>query len=126
VTRTPTAEIALQEEAGIVVTRIDAGVQQSLDDARLNLAATVKECGRRKRPLLVDISRCRPLEPEVRHFYTGEVLVESFLALALVVEATPFGRIMGNIYLRVARPGVPTRLFANEAGALAWLQTFLA
>jgi len=125
VARTPTAEIALRNE-GIVVTRIDAGVQQSLADARLNLATTIESCGRQKRPLLVDISRCRPLEPEVRHYFTGEALVESFSALALVVEATPFGRIMGNIYLRVARPGVPTRLFSDEAGALAWLRTFVS
>jgi len=124
VTRTSTAEIALRGE-GIVVTRIEAGVQQSLDDARENLAATVQACGSQKRPLLVDISRCRPLEPEVRHYYTGKVLVDSFLALALVVEATPFGRMVGNIYLRVARPGVPTRLFPDEASALAWLNTFV-
>lgn len=124
-TRTPTAEIALRDE-GIVVTRIEAGVQQSLADARLNLAATVDACARKKRPLLVDISRCLPLEPEVRHYFTGEVLVESFLALALVVEATPFGRMMGNIYLRVARPGIPTRLFADEPSALGWLRTFLS
>ncbi len=123
--RTPTAEIALRAE-GIVVTRIEFGVQQSLADACVNLAATVEACGHQKRPLLVDISRCRPLEPDVRHYYTGEVLVESFTALALVVEATPFGRIMGNIYLRVARPGVPTRLFPDETSALAWLRTFVS
>src|SRR5260370_33568322 len=109
---TPTAEIALMPD-GIVVTRIQAGVQQSLADARANLAATVETCGEKKRPLLVDVSRCQPLEPEVRHYYTGEVLVESFTALARVVEATPFGRIMGNIYLRVPRPGVPRQLFAS-------------
>lgn len=122
---TGTAAIALRDD-GIVVTRIAADVQQSLGDAKENLAATVGACGGRKRPLLVDISRCRPLEPEVRHYYTGEVLVESFLALALVVEASPFGRMVGNIYLRVARPGVPTRLFPDEASALAWLRSFLA
>ena len=62
----------------------------------------------------------------MRHYFTGEMLVESFTALALLVEATPFGRIMGNIYLRVARPGIPTRLFADEPGALTWLSKFLS
>ena len=122
--RTSTAEVTLRSD-GIVVTRIDAGVQQSLDQARENLATTIAACAGTRRPLLVDISRCRPLEPEVRHYYTGEVLVESFLALALLVEATPFGRTMGNIYLRVARPGIPTRLFATEEQALAWLRSAL-
>jgi len=62
----------------------------------------------------------------VRHYYTGEVLVESFLALAIVVEATPFGRMMGNIYLRVARPGVPTQLFPNQPAAIKWLRTYVS
>lgn len=123
--RTSTAEVTLRSD-GIVMTRIDAGVQQSLDQARENLATTIATCAGKRRPLLVDISRCRPLEPEVRHYYTGEVLVESFLALALLVEATPFGRTMGNIYLRVARPGIPTRLFAGEEQAIAWLRSALA
>ena len=122
--RSSTADVALRSD-GIVVTRIDAGVQQSLDQARENLALTIATCGGKRRPLLVDISRCHPLEPEVRHYYTGEVLVESFLALALLVEATPFGRMMGNIYLRVARPGIPTKLFAGEEPAIAWLRSTL-
>ena len=63
-----------------MLTRIRAGAPQSLADARENLAATISR-RRRKRPLLVDISRCQPLEPEVRHYYTGELLVESFRAL---------------------------------------------
>ncbi len=110
---------------GYVMTRIHEGVAQSIEDARQNLAETIRTCGNVRRPLLVDISRCLPLEPEVRHFYTGEVLVESFLALALLVEASPFARMMGNVYLRIAQPGIPARLFSDEAEAAAWLRRFL-
>jgi hypothetical protein len=119
--RTATAEVSTLPE-GIVITRIDAGAKQSLDDARQNLALTIAACQGHRRPLLVDISRCAPLEPEVRHFYTGEVLVKSFLALGLLVEASPFGRTVGNIYLRVARAGIPTKLFTDEPEALLWLR----
>jgi hypothetical protein len=98
---------------------------QSVADARENLQGAVHSCGNRRRPLLVDISGSKPLEPEVRHFYTGEILVESFLALAMVVQAKPFGRMMGNVYLRIARPGIASRLFTEEAAALQWLRTFL-
>ena len=123
--RTRTAEVHLRDD-GCVIARLDDGAVQTLDDASANLSATVLACQGQRRPLLVDISRCVPLEPEVRHYYTGEVLVQSFLALAMLVEATPFGRMMGNVYLRVARPGVPTRLFDSEASALAWLRAFLS
>jgi hypothetical protein len=121
---TRTADIAVRSD-GCVVTRIHAGAAQSLVDARENLEETIRACNGQRRPLLVDVSRCQPLEPEVRHYFTGEQLVQAFCALAMLVEATPFGRMMGNIYLRVARPGIPTRLFADEEVALAWLQTFL-
>jgi hypothetical protein len=120
VSETPTAVIELLD-AGIVRTRVRAGARQSLDDARQNLAAAIAETGGTKRPLLIDISACQPLEPEVRHYYSGRLLVESFSALGLVVEASPFGRMMGNVYLRVARPGIPAQLFPDENSALDWL-----
>ena len=74
-----------------------------------------------RRPLLVDISEALPLDAEVRHYYSGQVLVDGFTALALVIHASPLGRMMGNVYLRVARPGIPTRLFNEPAVARAWL-----
>ncbi len=118
---TSTARVALHDD-GIVIARIHEGADQSLDDARANLAASIAATGGVRCPLLVDISRCRPLEPEVRHYYTGKLLTDAFSALALLIEATPFGRMMGNVYLRVARPGVPTRLFSDEVAALGWLR----
>lgn len=121
---TRTGRIMLRED-GCVEARLHPGVEQTLGDAEANLTLAVEVCGGRRRPLLVDISQCLPLEPEVRHFYTGKILVDSFLALALLVEVTPFGRMMGNVYLRVARAGIPTQLFVDEAAAFEWLQRFL-
>jgi hypothetical protein len=43
----------------------------------------------------------------------------------MVVEASPLGRMMGHVYLRVALLGVPTQLFDTEPGALSWLEGFL-
>ena len=122
-TTTRTADVSLLD-GWCVVTRVHRAAVQSLDDARENLAATRAVSGPVRRPLLVDITVCAPLEPEIRHFYTGKLLDESFVAQALLVEASAFGCTMGNIYLRVARPGIPTRLFHDEPGALAWLRTF--
>ena len=58
----------------------------------------------------------------MRHFYTGSVIVDVCSALALLVETNPLGRIMGNVYLRVANPGVPTQVFDSERKALTWLR----
>jgi len=117
---TRTALVALSED-GLVVVRIRGGARQSLDDARMNLATAISETGGYRRPLLVDIRGALPLDAEVRQHYTGQTLIDSFCALAMIVESSPLGRMMGNVYLRVARPGIPTQLFAIEGRAVEWL-----
>ena len=122
-TETNTARIELRDKELLIV-RIKDGAYQSLSDARENLATAIAEGQHRRRPLLVDIRRAQPLEAEVRHFYSGQVLVDGFSALALLVDASPFGRMMGNVYLRIARPGIPTQLFSDEARAIEWLSGY--
>ena len=63
-----------------------------------------------------------PVTAEARHIYSGRTLVDAFTALGLLVEASPLGLMMGNVYFRVARPGIPARLFTDEARAVDWLK----
>jgi hypothetical protein len=118
---TPTALVDLGPD-GVVTVRIRRGVFQSLADAKQNLGAALDERGGRRCPLLVDIREAQPLDAEVRHYYSGQVLHE-FSALAMLIDITPLGRMMGNVYLRVARPGIPTRLFTQPTQAHEWLAT---
>lgn len=119
-----TAAIQLRDD-GVVEVRVYPGARQTVDDATANFAAAVAVRDGRRRPILVDISGAEPLEPEVRKCYTGDQLAASFTALAMVVEASSFGRMTGNIYLRIAKPDMPTRLFSTAPAALAWLNSFL-
>ena len=116
---TNTALVRLGSD-GVISVRIRTGAQQSLTDAKENLGAALEARDGQRRPLLVDIRDAQPLDAEVRHYYSGQVL-DGFTALAMLVDASPFGRMMGNVYLRVARPGIPTRLFTQPEPALAWL-----
>jgi len=119
---TKTARIALNDQ-GLLIVRIKDGAYQSLADAKVNLALAVSETRGERRPLLIDIRKAQPLEADARHHYSGQTLVERFSALALLIEGSPFGRMMGNVYLRIARPGIPTQLFSDEGRALEWLST---
>ena len=121
---TKTARIALNDE-GLLIVRIKDGAHQSLADAKENLALAVSETRGERRPLLIDIRSAQPLEADARHHYSGQTLIERFSALALLIESSPFGRMMGNVYLRVARPGIPTQLFSDEARAVEWLNGHL-
>jgi len=117
---TRTARIEVLEDR-IVVARI-GGELQSLADAQENLTACARLAVPDKKPLLVDIRVARPLAPEVRHYYTGEQLDSSFAAFGLLVRGSPVGQMMGNFYLKVARPGIPARIFSDEPKALTWLR----
>lgn len=117
---TRTAVVELHD--GLLVVRIRPDLRQTLEDARANIDACAELSTRGRPGLLLDIRRAVPLNPPVRHFYTGAVVVDVCSALALVVETNPLGRIMGNVYLRVANPGVPTQVFDRERKALDWLR----
>jgi hypothetical protein len=124
-TKTRTAEVTVQDDGAtgsIVTVRIQPGVQQSLDDARANIEACVRAAGNRRCRLMVDIRKAEILSAEVRHYYSGEQLTKWFSAIALLVEGSPLGRVMGNLYMRIARPGIPACIFSDEGKALAWLR----
>src|SRR5262245_50784034 len=121
---TATAQVGLRED-GLVVVRVKRNAQQRPADARENLDSAVTETNGKRRPLLVDIIGAPPIDAETRHVYSGERLDSGFTAIALLVEASPLGRMMGNVYFRVARPGIPAQLFTDEARAVAWLKGYL-
>jgi hypothetical protein len=117
-TRTAVIHLA---EFGIVIARIKKDANQSLADAQQNLAAAIAETGGDRRPLLIDIRTAKPLEDDARRHYSGPMVVDHFTALGLLVDAGPFGRMMGNLYFRVAKLAIATQLFASESDAVGWL-----
>jgi len=119
VRHTRTAQVETTAD-GIVITRILPDVEQGIEDAVENIAVSAEACSGRRAPIVVDLRRAATLNAETRHYYSGKKLTESFTAIAILVPIGAFGKMMGNLYLRVANPGVPARLFDSEAAALKW------
>ncbi len=122
---TRTARVERNAE-GIVVTRIQPDVVQTVEDAIQNVSISASSSGGIKGPLVVDLRQARPLDAETRHYYSGKQLTDFFTALAIIVPIGAWGKMFGNIYLKVAKPGIPARLFNTEEEALAWSQRYLA
>lgn len=118
--RTSTATAVVRDD-GIVSITIDKGVKQLLPQAQQNLAAVLSLAEGLKTKLIIDMSGALPLDPDVRHFYADAPLSTKFTAVALVVAASPLGRMMGNVYMRVARSPIPMQLFPDVESAAAWL-----
>ena len=70
--------------------------------------------------MVVDLREAMTLDAETRHYYSGKQLTDFFSALALLVPVGTFGKMMGNLYLRVANPGIPSKLFDSETDAIEW------
>src|ERR1051325_2698067 len=119
VRNTRTAQVE-RTAKGIVITRILPDVQQNLHDAVENIDVSVEACGGKRAPIVVDLRQATPLDAETRHYYTGKQLTDSFTSVAILVPAGAFGRMLGNLYLRVANPGIPSKLFDSEVDALRW------
>lgn len=103
---------------GIVQIQWAPQVEIGLDDATAAIEAMSELTGGRQSRLLADLhdtgAQTRPARLELAR---RDDLVS---AVALIV-GTPLSRIMWNFFLGVNKPRYPTRLFEDEASAVAWL-----
>jgi hypothetical protein len=89
-------------------------------DAREDIEA-IRKLGKGKRlPVLVDIREVRSADRDARAYFGGAEAARVELAAAILV-GSPLSRMIGNFYLTVSAPLIPTRLFASYAEAIAWL-----
>jgi len=93
-----------------------------LEDATATLEAMAQITGGRRSPLLVDMRDTGPQDRPTRAEWTRRSDLSS--AVGLIV-GSPLSRMMGNLFISANRPTTPTRLFDNEASALAWLLEFV-
>lgn len=113
------------EEDGIVRIMWVPGAEVTLADAQESMAAYLRINQGKRRPLFVDTSQMKSLAREARHLYASEEAARVASAVGLIV-GTPVSRVLGNFYLGLSNPHLPTRLFDAEAEALEWLKGYLA
>jgi len=110
--------------ADIIIARFRTGAEVTLDDARTNVALCLQRNAGRPRPLLVDLREVKSQSAEARAYLAGREGVQVSQAVGLLI-GSPVSRVLGNFYLGLNKPGVPTRLFTSEEEAQAWLRSFL-
>jgi hypothetical protein len=107
---------------GIVAMVFAPRIATDLADALAAVEAMAQLTRGRRSPLLVNLHGAGPQDRPARaEFARRDDLVS---AVALIVD-TPLSRVLGNFFLSVNKPLFPTRLFDNEASALAWLMEFV-
>jgi hypothetical protein len=119
---TRTGKLWLDED-GILRILPTPGTEDSLDDAKQNMAASAKLAAGQRRPILIDLRSIKTQSREVRAYYTGPEARKLLLAIGLLIDS-PMSRMIGNFFLGFNKMDLPTRLFKSEDEALVWLKGF--
>ncbi len=82
----------------------------------------VSFCNNRDYPHYIVITGIKSTSKEARDYLALEG-VRSMSALALITESH-VSRIIGNFFMVINKPAVPTKLFTNEQEAIRWLKHF--
>ena len=111
------------DDRGFIHTRVKAGAIISLDDAKANTEAVQKLSGENTFPILVDIREINSITREARSHFSMRGRKAAVNAIAMIISS-PTSIFIGNIYLLINRPTVPTQLVGSEKDAVTWLTTF--
>lgn len=109
---------------GIVYVTAKPGVEMDLADAEETIQKVGLICNGVVRPVLVDMSDLKSISREARSYFAGPDTAKVEAATALLTRS-PLNKVMGNFFLRLHKPLIPTRLFSSEVEAVEWLRTFL-
>ncbi len=103
---------------GIVQIQWAPQVEIGLEDATAAIEAMTELTGARQSRLLVEMHDPGPQTRAARLELARRD--DTVSAVAVIVD-TPLSRMLGNFFLSVSKPLYGTRLFDNEASAVAWL-----
>jgi hypothetical protein len=108
---------------GICYTTVNPNAVVNLEDAQQNSEAIKKISGKEVYPLLVNLTEINSISKEARDHFSMRGRTPGVKAIGMLIKS-PVSRIIGNFFLGLNKPTVPTQLFTDETKAIAWLKQF--
>ena len=112
-------------EDGIARTKVKKGSEVKLEHAKENSVVVNSFYVNAKFPLLIDARGIKSMEREARGFFTANGRETNTLAFAIIIDSS-VSKAVGNFFMGISKPRVPTKLFLQEEAALEWLYKFKA
>lgn len=119
---TTTAGITLQDD-GIVRILVKEGANIQLADVENHFRVIERLSEGKKVPVLIDARVNYSMSAEARA-YSAMHSSSGRLATAFITKSAA-GKHVANLYMNINKPAIPTRVFNDEAEAIAWLKTHL-
>jgi hypothetical protein len=108
----------------ICYTVVKPGMVISLEDAQENTKAVSKISHDTIVPILVDLRLINHISKEARDHFSMRERKAGVNAIAMVVKS-PVSKVIGNFFLGLNKPMVPTQMFNTESSALKWLEKYV-
>jgi len=105
---------------GIARTKVKKNAEVALEDARENSIVVNSFFVDEKFPLLIDARGIKSISREARSFFTTNGRETNTMAFAILIDSS-VSKVVGNFFLGINKPAVPTKLFTNEREATKWL-----
>jgi hypothetical protein len=109
---------------GIARTRVKPDTDITLEHAVENSKFVNSLYVDGKFPLLIDARGIKSMSYEARHHFSVRGRKTNTCAFGIIIGSA-ISRVLGNFYLGINKPTVPTKLFDKEAAAVEWLKQFL-
>lgn len=110
-------------DKGICHTCVKPNAIIELNDAQQNSDAVRQLSNGLRYPLLVNLKEIYYISKEARDHFSMQGRNPGISAIAMLIKS-PGSRIIGNFFISLSKPAVPTQLFTEEAKAIKWLQQF--
>jgi len=110
------------DKRGFVKTSVKPNSVIELKQAIENSSFVKQISGEKKHPLLVDLRNLESISKEARDHYSMRNREPGVTSIALLIDS-PIGSVIGNFYMLISKPTVPTKLFTDENNAIKWLLT---
>ena len=108
------------DKRGFILSKVHPGSEIGLNEAKGNTQAVIDISGGANYPIFVDIREIKSISKEARDHFSMRGRKPNVTAIAMLVSS-PLSRIIGNFFLGLNKPVVPTRMFTSETEAITWM-----
>jgi hypothetical protein len=106
---------------GIARTKVKENAEVTLEDAQANSVLVNSFYVDEKFPILIDSRGIKSISREARSFFTTNGRATNTMAFAILIDSA-VSKVVGNFFLGINKPAVPTKLFVDEGLAIQWLR----
>lgn len=115
--------VTMWMEENMLCARYADNLNMTLEIAKSCVGARVFFSKGESYALLIDMKGIKSVTPEARKYMAsfGTLMVKA----GALITGSALNRTLGNIFLAIDKPPVPTKLFTSEEKAREWLQQFV-